>query len=68
MKPIVEESKLFVPFVVRTYNENTRWSKISFYFLVEDRFDVEAGYYQIDTGRLGGCEPGKSINVYLPFF
>jgi hypothetical protein len=40
---------------------------IEFYFLAEDRVDVEAGYLMIDAGVLGRCDTGKSINALLPF-
>lgn len=40
---------------------------MEFYFLAEDRVDVEAGYLMIDAGILGRCDTGKSINVALPF-
>ena len=28
---------------------------------------MESGYYQVDSGSLGGCEPGKTIHVMMPF-
>ena len=39
---------------------------IEFYFLAEDRVDVEAGYLMVDAGVLGRCDTGKSINALLP--
>ena len=67
IKPTKTESLSFVPLLVRTHWKYTEWRKISFSILVEDRHDLESGYYQIDSGSLGGCEPGKNIHVLMPF-
>ena len=67
VKPYKTESLNSVPLLVRTYWKYTSWRKISFSILAEDRHDVEAGYYQIDSGALGNCEPGKNIQVLMPF-
>lgn len=67
VKPIRTDSLSFLPFVVRTLWPYTQWNLITFSFLAEDRIDIEAGYYQIDSGPLSGCENGKSIDVLLPF-
>ena len=67
MKPVRTESLSYLPLLVRTHWKYTSWKKISFSVLVEDRQDVESGYYQIDSGVLGGCEAGKTIHVLLPF-
>ena len=67
IKPIHSESLSFLPFVIRTQWPYTQWNQITFSFLAEDRSDVEAGYYQIDSGPLSGCENGKMIDVLLPF-
>lgn len=56
-----------VPFLIRTHWRYTFWTKITFSFLAEDRKDFESGYYQVDSGSLGGCEAGKNIQVILPF-
>lgn len=56
-----------MPFAIRTHWKYTAWTKIGFSFLAEDRSDLEAGYYQVDSGLLGGCEPGKNIQVLMPF-
>lgn len=53
--------------MIRTHWKYTFWTKITFSLLIEDRKDFESGYYQIDTGLLGGCESGKSIQFVLPF-
>lgn len=53
--------------LIRTHWKYTQWNKISFSLLAEDRNDFEIGYYQVDSGSLGGCEAGKNINVLLPF-
>ena len=55
IKPIKSESLAFVPLIIRTQWKYTSWTKISFTLLAEDRADFEAGYYQIDSGMLGGC-------------
>lgn len=52
---------------MRTYWKYTEWKKISFTLFVEDKSEFESGYYQVDTGSLGGCEPGKTIQTLLPF-
>ena len=66
IKPYKSDSLSYVPLLVRTHWRYTRWRKISFSILVEDRTDLESGYYQVDTGSLGNCETGKSIQVILP--
>ena len=30
-------------------------------------YDIESGYYQVDSGILSSCDNGKSINILLPF-
>ena len=67
IKPLQTDSKAFVPFVIRTQWAYTRWTRISFSFIAEDRKDFESGYYQIDSGLLSGCASGKEIKVLLPF-
>ena len=67
IKPLHTDSLSFVPFVIRTQWLYTRWTKISFSFIAEDRVDIESGYYQIDSGVLAGCISGKEIKVLLPF-
>ena len=67
VKPIESQSLGNVPFLVRTQWRYTYWNKIVFSFLAEDRKDLEASYYQVDAGALGGCGSGKSIQVLLPF-
>ena len=67
VKPTKTESLSYLPLLVRTHWKYTEWRKISFSILVEDRQEIESGYYQIDTGILGGCEPGKTISALLPF-
>ena len=56
-----------IPFAIRTQWHYTRWTKISFSFLAEDREDIDSGYYQIDSGLLSGCGSGKEVRVLLPF-
>lgn len=67
IKPLQSDSLVAVPFLIRTHWRYTFWTKIAFSFLAEDRRDFEAGYYQIDSGLLAGCDAGKSIQVLLPF-
>ena len=67
IKAIHSDSLSFLPFVVRTQWPYTQWTQISFTFLAEDRNDIEAGYYQVDTGPLSGCETGKNVDILLPF-
>ena len=43
----------------------TRWVRVVVHFLVEDRSDIESGYYQLDTGLLGDCVAEKYINISL---
>lgn len=52
---------------MRTPWRYTYWTKIIFSFFAETRPEFEAGYYEIDSGRLGGCEAGKDIKVLMPF-
>ena len=53
-------------FIIRTQWGYTQWSRIKFSFLAEDSTQLEAGYYQVDTGSLSGCT-GKDIIAFLPF-
>lgn len=59
IKPLQTDSLAFIPFVIRTQWAYTRWTKIIFSFLAEDRMDIESGYYQIDSGLLASCISGK---------
>ena len=59
VKPLQTDSLAFIPFVIRTQWAYTRWTKIIFSFLAEDRTDIESGYYQIDSGLLASCISGK---------
>ena len=56
-----------VPFLIRTHWRYTFWTRIAFSFIAEDRKDIESGYYQVDSGSLGGCDQSKNIQVILPF-
>lgn len=68
IKPIQTDSLTSVPFIIRTHWKYTYWNKIIFSFIAEDRKDFESGYYQIDSGLLGGgCSSSKNIQVLLPF-
>jgi hypothetical protein len=67
IKPIRSDSNGVIPFVVRTHWKYTSWTKISFTWLAEDMDNLEAGYYQVDTGSLSGCVSGKDIHILLPF-
>lgn len=67
IKPVRSDSYGVIPFVVRTHWKYTSWTKISFNFFAEDRDNIEAGYYQVDSGSLAGCISGKDIAVLLPF-
>ena len=53
-------------FVIRTQNAYTRWNRIKFNFIAEATAQIEAGYYQVDTGSLSGCCEGKDIMAFLP--
>lgn len=66
IKPL-QTGLTYVPFLIRTHWKYTQWNKITFNFIAEDRRDFESGYYQIDTGALGGCDAGKNIQVIMPF-
>ena len=55
IKNLDSESLAFVPFLIRTHWKYTSWTQIGFSFIAEDRKDVETGYYQVDSGSLGGC-------------
>ena len=59
IKPLKSDSLSFVPFAIRTQWLYTRWTKLVFSFLAEDRVDIESNYYQIDSGMLAGCTSGK---------
>lgn len=61
------QSLTTISFSVNLYQLYTKWSLIEFYFLAEDRVDIEAGYLMVDAGVLGRCDTGKSINAVLPF-
>ena len=61
------DSHQLIPFVIRTHWKYTSWTKISFSFFAEDKDNIEAGYYQVDSGSLAGCVAGKDIHVLLPF-
>lgn len=60
------DGKTVIPFVVRTQLGYTRWTRISFSFFAESSSQIEAGYYQIDTGSLSSCISGKSIVAFIP--
>lgn len=66
MKTTSSDGRTVIPFVVRTHWGYTRWTKISFSFLAEASGQIEAGYYQIDTGSLSSCISGKSIVAFIP--
>jgi len=67
IKSLKTSSLISVPFIVRTQWPYTKWNQISFSFVIEDRTDLESGYYQIDSGPLAGCDNGKSVDILLPF-
>ena len=67
IKPLHSESQSFVPFVIRTHWKYTKWTRLEYSFIAEDRSDVETGYYQIDAGSLEGCQIGKNIKALIPF-
>jgi len=56
-----------ISFSVNLYLQYTQWTLVEFYFLAEDRSDVEAGYKLIDAGALSKCDSGKTIVAFLPF-
>ena len=56
-----------LPFIVRAQWGYTRWSLIRFSFLASASPQVEAGYYQIDTGSLSSCFSGKKMGAFIPF-
>ena len=66
VKAIASDSNGIIPFVVRTHWGYTQWSKITFSFLAEGSSQLEAGYYQIDTGSLSSCSSTKSIAAFIP--
>ena len=61
------QSLTTISFTVKLYQLYVKWSLIEFYFLAEDRIDIEAGYLMADAGVLGRCDTGKSISAVLPF-
>jgi hypothetical protein len=67
IKVVASDSFGVIPFVVRTQWGYTQWSRISFSFLAEASGQIEAGYYQVDTGTLSACCSGKDIVAFLPF-
>lgn len=67
IKPVRSDGYGIIPFIIRTQWKYTSWTKISFTFLAEDKDNIEAGYYQVDSGSLAGCISGKDIHVLLPF-
>lgn len=67
IKPVRSDSNGVIPFVIRTHWKYTSWTKISFSFFAEDKDNLEAGYYQVDSGSLAGCIAGKDIHILLPF-
>ncbi len=67
IKPVRSDSYGVIPFVIRTHWKYTSWTKITFAFFAEDKDNIEAGYYQVDSGSLAGCISGKDIHVLLPF-
>ena len=67
IKPGRYNSTTSVPFILRTLWEISRWTQITFNFIAEDRSDIEAGYYQVDSGDLAGCHNGESVDILLPF-
>lgn len=56
-----------ISFNVNLYQQYTKWTLVEFYFLAEDRSDVEAGYKLIDGAALSKCESGKTSVAFLPF-
>ena len=56
-----------ISFSVNLYQLYTKWTLVEFYFLAEDRTDVEAGYVMIDGGILGKCDTAKTASIFLPF-
>ena len=67
IKPVRSDSYGVIPFVIRTQWKYTSWTKITFAFFAEDKENIEAGYYQVDSGSLSGCNSGKDIHILLPF-
>jgi hypothetical protein len=47
IKPLPIASLSSVSFLFRFYYRYTNWKLISFYFLAEDRLDIDASYYEI---------------------
>jgi hypothetical protein len=66
IKAVNSDSNGVIPFIVRTHWGYTQWSKLTFSFLAEGSSQVEAGYYQIDTGSLSSCNSGKTIAAFIP--
>lgn len=55
-----------IPFQIRTQWKYTIWVKITVNFLAETRTDMEASYYQQDTGVVSGCGDTKAQALLLP--
>lgn len=60
------QSLTTISFSVNLYQVYTKWNLIEFFFLAEDRSDIEAGYMMIDGASLGRCDTGKTISAFLP--
>jgi hypothetical protein len=75
VKPIVSSINFnSVTFIIKTTWCKTTWSQLKFNFFVEDRTEIEAGYYLVgklfnnsDSGSLSTSNEGKNVNVLLPF-
>lgn len=59
VKHLQYNSKTIIPFLIRVYWKHTRWNKIGFIFLAEDRADIEASFRQIDSSNLGASHTKK---------
>lgn len=67
VKAVYSENNGVIPFAVRTQWAYTQWTKITFSFLAEVSSQIEAGYYQINTGSLGSCCSSKAVYAFIPF-
>ena len=56
-----------ISFSVNLYQQYTKWTMVDFYFLAEDKQEIETGYYLVDASNLAQCNGGKSQEINLPF-
>jgi len=66
IKPVKDDLSGVVPFIIRTQWKYTQWSSMTVRIFIENRQDIEAGYYQLDSGALASCDASKNVNIQVP--